>query len=82
MVGVEIGTFATTLQVPAMRPVKRPVEVTEPHELDAESVTLAVPVASAFAVAVVPTVGVGVGVIIAEVVQVTGRPVISSPFWS
>lgn len=81
-VGEETGTFATTLQLPASRPVKRPVEVTVPHELAAESATPLVPVTSAFAVAVVPAVGVGLGVIIAEVVQVIGRPAISSPFWS
>jgi len=73
-VGVETEAFATTLQLPAMLPVKSPVDVIEPHEAAAEP-----PVTSALAVAVVAT---GVGAIIADVLKVTGRPFISSPFWS
>jgi hypothetical protein len=62
-----------------MLPVKRPVEDTVPHEFAAESPVV---VLGTRALAVVPVVATGEGAIIAEVVQVTGSPAISRPFWS
>src|SRR3989338_274831 len=71
------GTFATTLQLPAMRAVNMPAESTVPHAVAGASAPRLPSIA--FAVATVP-------VLVAdadETLQVTFWPVaISTPFWS